>query len=159
LVYAIHDFSHSHGDALNHDRRVRLAAEKLEQYLIAGKEKCMNENNDNFGMWGVLELMGHVKMAGFVTEEELFGGKIGRIDIPGEAGQAITQYFGGHTLYRLTPVSEAVARAFAARNRPRPVYVYELALPAPREPGDEVGDDVSDRMDEVGDDVSDRMDW
>jgi len=109
----------------------------------------MNESNDNFGMWAILELMGHVKLAGFVTEEELFGGKIGRIDIPGEAGQAITQYFGGHTIYRLTPVSEEVARAFAKRNRPRPVYVYELALPAPSESsesGDKWDDDVSDEV-------------
>jgi hypothetical protein len=107
----------------------------------------MSESNDNFGMWGILELMGHVKLAGFITEEEHFGGKVGRIDIPAEDGKAITQYFGGHTLYRLTPVSEEVARAFAERNRPRPVYVYELALPAPREADDEWDDDVSYRED------------
>jgi len=107
----------------------------------------MSETNDNFGMWGILELMGHVKMAGFITEEELFGGKIGRIDIPGEAGQAITQYFGGHTLYRLTPVPEDVARRFAERNRPRPVYVYELAAPALAAPEDRRDDDVSDEID------------
>ncbi len=90
--------------------------------------------NDNFGTWAILELMGHVKLAGFVTEEELFGGKIGRIDIPaGTDGEmAVTQYFGGHTVYRLTPVSEQVARAFAVRNQPRPVHIYELQLPAPR---------------------------
>lgn len=29
----------------------------------------MNENNDNFGMWAILELMGHVKLAGFVDED------------------------------------------------------------------------------------------
>ena len=92
----------------------------------------MDENtNDNFGLWAILELMGHVKLAGFVTEEELFGGKIGRIDVPGKSGKGITQYFGGHTVYRLTPVTEEVARMFAARSQPQPVYVYELQLPAP----------------------------
>lgn len=101
----------------------------------------MSESNDNFGMWGILELMGHVRMAGFITEEELFGGKIGRIDIPGADGKAITQYFGGHTLYRLTPVSEDVARRFAERNRPRPVHIYELALPAPSVSTDDEYDD------------------
>lgn len=107
----------------------------------------MNETNDNFGMWGVLELMGHVKVAGFVTEEELFGGKMGRIDIPGKDGKTITQYFGGHTVYRLTPVSEETARMFAERNRPRPVHVYELALPVLREPSEERDNDVGDGMD------------
>ena len=92
----------------------------------------MENDNDNFGTWGVLELVGHVKLAGFVTEEELFGSKVGRIDIQAIEGEnAITQYFGGHALYRLTPVTEEVARAFARRSRPRPVYVYELQLPAP----------------------------
>lgn len=92
--------------------------------------------NDNFGIWAILELMGHVKLAGFVTEEELFGSKMGRIDVPGEGSERVTQYFGGHTVYRLTPVTEEVARAFAARNRPRPVHVYELQLPAPAERGE-----------------------
>jgi len=101
----------------------------------------MNETNDNFGAWAILELMGHVKLAGFVTEEELFGSKMGRVDIPGEDGQTMTQYFGGHTVYRLTPVTEQVARAFAARNRPRPVQVYELQLPAPIQNDESVWDD------------------
>ena len=107
----------------------------------------MDESNENFWMWGVLELMGHVRIAGRITEEELFGGKVGRIDIPGEGGKMFTQYFGGHTLYRLTPVSEDVARAFAERNRARPVYVYELALPAPSEASGEGDDDDGDDMD------------
>ena len=103
----------------------------------------MSKNtNDSFGTWAILELMGHVKLAGFVTEEELFGGKIGRIDIPGEDGKNVTQYFGGHTIYRLTPVTEPVARAFAARNQPRPVYVYELQLPALTAGPDEAEEEV-----------------
>lgn len=88
-----------------------------------------------FGTWAILELMGHVKLAGFVTEEELFGGKMGRIDIPrgdGDEG-AVTQYFGGQTVYRLTPTSEEIARAFAARHQPRPVHTWELQLSAPEE--------------------------
>ena len=94
--------------------------------------------NNNFGTWAILELMGHVKLAGFITEEELFGGKMGRIDIPVENDKNITQYFGGHTVYRLTPVTEQVVRAFAARNQPRPVYVYELQLPALAKPLDDL---------------------
>lgn len=87
------------------------------------------EVNDGFGCWAILELMGHVKLAGYVTEEELFGDKIGRIDIPGEEGFSVTQYFGGRTIYRLIPVSEEIARAFAVRNQPRPVHMFELQFP------------------------------
>jgi len=89
------------------------------------------QNNSNqsagFGQWAILELLGHVKIAGYITEEEHFGSKLGRIDVPGPEGKtAITQYFGGSSVYRLTPVSEEVARAFAEGNQPRPVTQYEL---------------------------------
>lgn len=88
---------------------------------------------ESFGVWGILELMGHVKMAGFITEEERFGVKMGRIDVPASDGdEALTQYFGGSSIYRLTPVTEEIARAFAISNRPRPVTVYQLpSLSAP----------------------------
>ncbi len=105
---------------------------------------------DGFGVWGILELMGHVKMAGFITEEERFGVKMGRIDVPADDGdEPYTQYFGGSAVYRLTPVTETVARAFSARNRPRPVHVYDLALlpasaPDPSPSLDEWEDDEDD---------------
>lgn len=37
---------------------------------------------EGFDSWAILELMGHVRMAGRVTEEERFGSKVGRIDVP-----------------------------------------------------------------------------
>jgi len=88
------------------------------------------QENDEFGVWAVVELMGHVKVAGFVTEQVLFGTTVGRIDIPAGDGEApLTQYFGGSTLYRLTPTTEQLARAFAKGNRPRPVSRFELVAP------------------------------
>lgn len=101
---------------------------------------------DGFGVWGILELMGHVKMAGFITEEERFGVKMGRIDVPTDGDEPFTQFFGGSAVYRLTPVTEVVARAFAARNQARPVHVYDLALPAPNPTlsVDEWGDEDSE---------------
>ena len=95
------------------------------------KEKQMDgkEENDGFGVWGILELMGHIKVSGFITEQELFGTKVGRIDIPAGNGEtAVTQYFGGQALFRLTPTTEGIARAFAEKARPRPVQRFELTL-------------------------------
>ena len=40
----------------------------------------------DFDSWCVLEQMGHVRMAGRVTEEERFGVMMGRIDIPRDDG-------------------------------------------------------------------------
>ena len=110
--------------------------------------------------WAIVELMGHVRMAGRLTEEEHFGAKLGRLDIPqqpdpgcpqclgkgltGEPGALLactspscsgvrTQFFGGSSVYRVTPCTEEVARLIASKSNVEPVRVWELPrLPAPR---------------------------
>lgn len=77
--------------------------------------------------WAVLELMGHVRLAGRVSEEEKFGAKVGRIDVP--VGETyVTQYFTAASIYRLTLVGEDVARA-VAKNLVQPVPVSAWELP------------------------------
>jgi|SRR6185295_8165239 len=79
-----------------------------------------------FEAWAIVELMGHVRMAGKVTEEERFGSKLGRVDVPRDDGTFSTHYFGGGSVYRLTPTTEEIARSVAARNQPSPVHSWEL---------------------------------
>jgi len=82
-------------------------------------------------IWAIVELMGHVRMAGRVTEEERFGSKLGRVDVPRTDGTFSTHYFGGGSVYRLSPTTEEIARAVAAHNQPQPVHSWEMpkALP------------------------------
>jgi hypothetical protein len=75
--------------------------------------------------WAIVELMGHVKLAGRLTEEERFGAKMGRLDIPHGDG-FVTQFFGGASVYRITPVSEEVARQVAKKSDPAPVYSWDF---------------------------------
>lgn len=95
---------------------------------------------ESFDQWAILELMGHVRLAGRVTEEEHFGAKLGRIDIPNGDGFT-TQYFSGGSIYRLTPATEEIARRVAQSNQPQPVHRWELPAPkseqATLEPGEE----------------------
>lgn len=81
-----------------------------------------------FKTWAILELMGHIRLGGMVSEEVRFGTTMGRIDIPGEKEEewTATQYFGGGSVYRVTPCTEETARAVAASNRPRPSHTYQL---------------------------------
>lgn len=81
---------------------------------------------EGFDSWAIVELMGHVKIAGHVTEAEVFGSKMGRVDIPNKDGGFTTQFFSGGSVYRLTPTTEEIARAVACRNQPAPVYEWEL---------------------------------
>lgn len=79
--------------------------------------------------WGILELLGHVRLAGLISEEERFGTKMGRIDVPTAAGGFITQYFSGGSIYRLTPCDEATARRVAGSSSPAPVHPWQLPAP------------------------------
>lgn len=75
--------------------------------------------------WAILELMGHVRLAGKISEVERFGSKMGRIDIPDGEGW-ITQFFGGGSVYRITFVTEAVARHTAKSTAPAPVSPWDF---------------------------------
>lgn len=85
-------------------------------------------NETGFKQWAILELMGHVRLAGLVSEEQLFGAAIGRVDIPQRDGSLVTQYFGGSSIYRLTPTTEEIARAVAAKSTPAPVQKWDMDL-------------------------------
>ncbi len=45
---------------------IRLA---IKIRIERGKGTMEMNTNDSFGQWGILELMGHVKLAGLVSEE------------------------------------------------------------------------------------------
>lgn len=82
-------------------------------------------------LWAILELLGHKRLAGRVSEEERFGVNMGRIDIPNADGSYSTQFFGGASIYRLSPVTEEVARAVALSTHERPVQSWELPKQLP----------------------------
>ena len=127
--------------------------------------------------WAVVELMGHVKLAGIITEEEKFGAKMGRLDIPnsahkctglsaswcpvcgdctcdvdgernakdcklhspsskhGDEPEFITQLFTGSSVYRITFVTEEVARQVAKQSSDvAPVKPWDFPKPVVEAP-------------------------
>lgn len=77
--------------------------------------------------WVVLELMGHRRLAGHLTEATIGGAPFLRLDVPGADGQpAATQYYAATAVYCITPTSEDTARQVAAIGRPAPVARWEL---------------------------------
>jgi hypothetical protein len=93
-------------------------------------------------VWAICELMGHVRLAGRLSEEEKFGAKMGRLDIPDGDG-FVTQYFGGGSVYRITVCTEAVARQVCRQTSPAPVSPWDFPkqLPAPAKAWDEDHED------------------
>lgn len=81
-----------------------------------------------FAEWVILELMGHRRLAGFLTEIEIAGMGFLQLQIPATATDPspLTQYYGPGSVYGITLVTEAMARAVAARLHPEPVHRWEL---------------------------------
>lgn len=105
--------------------------------------------------WAVLELLGHRRLAGRVSEVEMFGVKMGRIDVP-QGERMVSQFFGGASVYSMTFVSEEAARCVAKGLEVRPVEPWEMpkALPPaperPSEPERYTYSDSEDDPDKLG---------
>lgn len=97
------------------------------------------QTQEKFETWAIVELMGHRKLAGKVSEAIIAGAPLLRIDVPevpgangGATVAGFTQFYGAASIYCLTPCSESVARMIAQARREQPIQQYELAaLPAP----------------------------
>lgn len=76
--------------------------------------------------WAVLELMGHRRMAGKLTEVLVGGTTLLRIDVPRADGSMATQLYGVGSVYCITPTTEEIAHAVALANPPEPIHPWEL---------------------------------
>lgn len=74
----------------------------------------MSEESKGYAGWAVLELMGHVKLAGFVTEVQLAGFGMLHVAIPNDEGGFWEQHVPPASLYRMTTVAEPIAHRVAS---------------------------------------------
>lgn len=128
------------------------------------------ESKNEFESWAIVEIMGHRKLCGRVTEETIGGAAMIRIDVPpvgerdGAYGQslperpAFTQYFNSSSIFSLTPCTEEVARQAADRFRDYPVDLVSMqperprTIKGPRPPYEDDDDDDLIGFDEDEDD-------
>lgn len=77
----------------------------------------------------IVEVFGHRRLAGVVTEVEVAGAKMIRVDVPSDP--PATQFYGGSSIFCLTPCTEeTMLEAVAAVRVPEPVHRWELPKPA-----------------------------
>ena len=102
-----------------------------------------------FETWGIVEIMGHLTIAGQITEQSIGGVNMLRVDVPAVNGlDGYTKFFGGSSIYAITPTDEDTARAAAAGLRQRPIEVWKLNLPQLAPPAPEEDDDPGDDWEE-----------
>ena len=76
--------------------------------------------------WVILELMGHGRRAGLLTEQQIGGVTFLRIDVPSENGPGASQFYSVPAVYCITPTTEETARRVATITRVAPVELWEL---------------------------------
>jgi hypothetical protein len=110
-----------------------------------GLSQVETQQNERFEAWSIVELFGHQKIAGLVTEAVIGGCSLLRVDVPAVGEQpAYTRYFGQGAIYSLTPVSQEIARSALEYIRPRPVQAYMLPHTVSPVADDEAFDDGGD---------------
>ena len=92
--------------------------------------------------WALVELFGHAKIAGYLTEQSIGGTNMIRVDVPATDKQpAFTRLFGSAAIYSINPVDEVTAKFYADRLDQKPIQIWDVkemlkkndltALPAP----------------------------
>ena len=86
-----------------------------------------NGNGEAFDQWAVVDVMGHQRYVGRVTEQVIAGTGFVRVDVPAtDKIQAWTKLIGTGSIYAITPVSEEIARAMVVNRQVEPIQAFEL---------------------------------
>jgi hypothetical protein len=107
--------------------------------------------DEKFESWAIVELMGHRRIAGKVSEQVIGGVTLLRIDVPEcpeipqrtephpydrdmtrvipavPAIPEFTQFYGASAIYCLTPTTEEIARKVTLQKRERPVALFDVS--------------------------------
>lgn len=77
---------------------------------------------ETFDQWAIVEIMGHQRLAGRVTEQVIGSTSFIRVDVPAvNDNQPFTRLLGGGAIYAISIVDEETARAAAVQIRAAPV--------------------------------------
>jgi len=85
----------------------------------------MSEARQQYEGWAIVELFGHSRIAGMISEQAIGGASFLRVDIPALNGvQAFTKFYGGGAVYAITPCDEETAVQVATTLQARPVEIW-----------------------------------
>jgi len=121
-------------------------------------------SDSKFEMQCLVELFGHSKIAGKVTEQSIGGATFIRVDVPKTSKrEGFTRFYGPGAIYAMTPVDEKIAALMAEQLEVEPVSEWTLqaamqkllpsaAAVAPHPDDDDEDEIDDDEADEVVDD-------
>lgn len=84
-------------------------------------------SDEKFEQWAIVELFGHARIAGLVTEQTIGGSSFVRVDVPAVAGSpAFTKCYGQGAIYAISFVDRDIALAAAEKLRAKPITPYDV---------------------------------
>jgi hypothetical protein len=94
---------------------------------------------EKFEQWAIVELFGHQKIAGLVSEQVVGGCSFVRVDVPAlDNRQAYTKLYGQNAIYCMTFVDEETASVAAKYFDQKPISEWSakrmLEMPADTDP-------------------------
>jgi len=127
----------------------------------------MPEHAQPLETWAIVEVLGHKKFAGYVSEQVVGGATLVRVDVPetdqcGVFTKPYTKLVGVGSIYCITPTTEEIARRAAQQlerwNNPIPVDIAARPqIPATSSASLESEAELVE--DDDGDDDDDREAW
>lgn len=80
-------------------------------------------------IYAIIELMGHQRMAGTVSDHTLGGGSFVRIDVPPTSKQpGFTRIVNPSAIYAINPVTEEMMKVMAESFQSKPIEAYDVRL-------------------------------
>ena len=90
---------------------------------------------ETFDQWCIIELFGHSRISGRVTEQSIGGSSFVRVDVPDTShNKGFTKFYGPGAIYAITPTDEHTARLAAeVFSTPPPINKWDIShLDLPR---------------------------
>lgn len=85
------------------------------------------EKSETINMWCLIELFGHQKIAGHVTEQNIAGVNMLRVQVPAtETTPEFTKFYGGAAIYAINPIDEVSAIALVNQLKVSPVVPWSI---------------------------------
>ena len=82
---------------------------------------------EKFEIWALVELMGHNKISGRVTEHKFGNQSMLRVDVPAvENLPAFSKIIAVNAVYAINPLTEKGATEYAAQLKSKPLDVWDM---------------------------------
>lgn len=84
-------------------------------------------NTEKLELHAIVELFGHQRIAGKVTEQTVGSASFVRVDVPETKTQpGFTRLLNPSAVYAINPVTEEVANEYAASLQVKPIQAYDI---------------------------------